>query len=231
MRVALVAAAIAIAVVAGAAQAQQHDDQSVLRALWNSPGTISGAFSDSSLRQLPIAQVTGIINDLNARCGDLHSVVASAQPGRFLLGTARCEIPVAVRRDHDGQIVGLWFSSPARRGVPLHEVLDAIERFDGSVSYAVLQDGNLIAGHAQNKPFAVGSAFKLIVLAALLEHIDAEQAAWSDIVSLSSRHISLPSGRLRKIPPSSPITLHTLGGFHDRGKRQYGGRHVDGVHR
>ena len=51
---------------------------------------------------------------------------------------------------------------------------------------------------------------KLIVLAALHERIEAGEACWADVLTLSARHVSLPAGRLRDMPPGSPLTLHTL---------------------
>ena len=192
---------------------QVPSDESVLRALWTDVESLSGVLSNEFLRQLPVARLKSIMDDLNARCGELLEVEKAGEPGRFVLTTASYEVPTTLLRDSEGRIVKLWFSTPARRGVSLKAALAAIGRFDGAVSWTVLRDGKLIAGRDRDKPLAVGSAFKLVVLAALLECIEAKEARWSDTITLSDRDISLPTGHLHKLPPGSPITLHTLAAF------------------
>lgn len=60
-------------------------------------------------------------------------------------------------------------------------------------------------GQAQ---FAIGSTFKLYILAALSRGVDEGRLSWDQVVPLSSR--SLPSGIAQDWPAGSPITLHTL---------------------
>ncbi len=213
MKVAAVLAMIGMVAIESAVHAQQRDDESVFHALWDDPRGAASFFSESFLRQVPVERVAEIIGDLAARCGTLQTVRKEARPGRFTLQTAHCALPAMLHRDHSGEIVGLWFEAPARRNVSLDDVLKALKRFDGTISYAVLQNGTLIAGHAQDEPLAVGSAFKLAVLAVLRERIDAKEAHWADTVTLSTHHVSLPTGRLRTMPPGSPLTLHTLAAF------------------
>ena len=57
---------------------------------------------------------------------------------------------------------------------------------------------------------AVGSAFKLAVLAALKDQVAAGALAWDDVATLEAGHISLPSGILQAWPVGSPLTIHTL---------------------
>ena len=58
------------------------------------------------------------------------------------------------------------------------------------------------------RPLAIGSAFKLFVLAELVREVKAGERRWSDVVPLGST--SLPSGLLQDWPEGSPITLHSL---------------------
>lgn len=57
-------------------------------------------------------------------------------------------------------------------------------------------------------PLALGSAFKLYVLAALAEDVKAGRRKWTDVVPLTEK--SYPSGQLQDWPEGSPVTLHTL---------------------
>ena len=58
------------------------------------------------------------------------------------------------------------------------------------------------------RPLAIGSAFKLFVLAELVRAVKAGERRWSDVVPLDRQ--SLPSGLLQDWPKGSPITLHSL---------------------
>ena len=210
MRLTAVLAAVVMAMFGEWSHAQPRSDEDVLRDLWSDSGASEGLFAASTLQQLPFAQIAEFVTDLVARCGDLETVHASDGPGHYVLQTARCELPTKLARAQSGEIVSLWFGAPARNDASLDEVLDALKRFDGMASYAVLENGNMIASHAPDEPLAVGSAFKLVVLAALQQRIEAREARWADVLTLSARHISLPTGRLRDMPPGSPLTLHTL---------------------
>jgi len=57
-------------------------------------------------------------------------------------------------------------------------------------------------------PLALGSAFKLYVLAALAEDVKAGKRKWTDVVPLTEK--SYPSGQLQDWPQGAPVTLHTL---------------------
>lgn len=59
-----------------------------------------------------------------------------------------------------------------------------------------------------DQPLALGSAFKLYVLAALAEDVKAGRRKWSDVVPLTEK--SYPSGQLQDWPEGSPVSLHTL---------------------
>jgi len=59
-----------------------------------------------------------------------------------------------------------------------------------------------------DKSLALGSAFKLYVLAALAEDVKAGRRKWTDVVALTEK--SYPSGKLQEWPKGSPVTLHTL---------------------
>src|SRR6185436_9794365 len=66
----------------------------------------------------------------------------------------------------------------------------------------------MLASLEPEQPLAIGSAFKLFILAELNRQIGAGQRHWSDVVTLDRR--SIPSGSLQTWPPGSPMTLHTL---------------------
>jgi beta-lactamase class A len=80
----------------------------------------------------------------------------------------------------------------------------------GSVNawFGPLEGGAPVISMGADTPLALGSAFKLYVLAALAEDVKAGRRKWSDVVPLTEK--SYPSGRLQDWPEGSPVTLHTL---------------------
>lgn len=59
-----------------------------------------------------------------------------------------------------------------------------------------------------DSPLALGSSFKLYVLAALAQDVKAGKRKWTDVVPLTEK--SYPSGQLQDWPKGAPVTLHTL---------------------
>jgi acetyl esterase/lipase len=85
------------------------------------------------------------------------------------------------------------------------------ERFSelpGEASFQLkcLDDGKVIAASQPDKRLAIGSAFKLYVLATLVDR----QVPWEKVVKIEDRHKSLPSGEMQNWPAGSPVTVHTL---------------------
>lgn len=74
--------------------------------------------------------------------------------------------------------------------------------------FAPLDGGAPVININGDKPLALGSTFKLYVLAALAEDVKAGRRKWSDVVPLTEK--SYPSGQLQNWPKGGPLTLHTL---------------------
>jgi len=80
----------------------------------------------------------------------------------------------------------------------------------GSVTalFTPLDGGAPLINVGPQRSLALGSTFKLYVLAALAEDVKAGRRKWSDVVQLTEK--SYPSGKLQDWPGGSPVTLHTL---------------------
>ncbi|HSJ77555.1 MAG TPA: serine hydrolase, partial [Erythrobacter sp.] len=80
----------------------------------------------------------------------------------------------------------------------------------GSVNawFGPLDGGTPAISIGADTPLALGSTFKLYVLAALAEDVKAGRRKWTDVVPLTEK--SYPSGQLQNWPQGSPVTLHTL---------------------
>ncbi len=101
-------------------------------------------------------------------------------------------------------------AEPASAQVPA--LFGEIVGLPGDVSLAAARleesgPANFLTDKAE-RPLAIGSAFKLFVLAELVRQVKAGERRWSDVVPLGAP--SVPSGLLQDWPSGSPITLHSL---------------------
>ncbi|MGI9502916.1 MAG: serine hydrolase [Geminicoccaceae bacterium] len=190
--------------------ASDQTDEQVLEAIWRSPDTSAPFFSALFLQQIPAGQLGSFLGGMIEQCGELITIQKTSKTGEYGMVTDRCEIPTVIARNADGKVGRLSLYQPVRRHASLDDLLRDIKAFDGSVSYAIFENGDQITGHDTDRPMAVGSAFKLIVLAAIRDLVEERKAGWADVVTLKKKHVSLPSGDLHRMPIGSPYTLHTL---------------------
>jgi hypothetical protein len=73
--------------------------------------------------------------------------------------------------------------------------------------YAGTAGGTAIHSLAATRPGAIGSAFKLYVLGALADAVDAGKAKWADELAINTTWKSLPSGAMRNEPAGKRFTL------------------------
>lgn len=130
---------------------------------------------------------------------------------RFERGLAKGGI--AIDPGEDDRINELRFTSVdalAVEGDTPRAIAADLAALPGSVNawFAPLDGGAPVVSINPGKPLAIGSAFKLYVLAALAEDVKAGRRRWSDVVPLTEK--SYPSGQLQNWPQGAPLTLHTL---------------------
>jgi hypothetical protein len=175
-------------------------------------------FSPAFLAQVPPSRVREIAAQLRASYGparkaeriDAISPTTGTVAVRFERAVVRMQMAVNPKPPHlvEELLVGDVESTAA--DVPA--LFGQIVGLPGDVSLiaARLEDGgpaNFLTQKAE-RPLAIGSAFKLFVLAELARAVKAGERRWSDVVPLGRP--SLPSGLLQDWPKGSPITLHSL---------------------
>lgn len=118
-----------------------------------------------------------------------------------------------IDRDDDDRISGLSISSIQ----PLiHDPVGLIERLDALPGEAGLLIARLGAdgtiepqlAHRANERLAIGSAFKLYVLAALARSVERGEHSWDEVVPLTVQTFS--GARLNHFPDGAPLTIQTL---------------------
>ena len=129
---------------------------------------------------------------------------------RFERGIAKGGI--AIDPGENNRINELRFTSVdslAVAGDTADKIAADLGALPGSVNawFGPLGGAPVISGNV-DVPLALGSTFKLYVLAALAEDVKAGRRKWSDVVPLTEK--SYPSGQLQDWHQGAPVTLHTL---------------------
>ena len=229
MKSALALAAALMAVAPAAAQPAAQSAQTAeapspalrqraedLLRLFRGEGDPATMFTPEFLRAVPAAQLQAITAGLAAQHGRTLSV-AGIEPRSATAGMVRLDMERAVVRLNvtlesaaPQRIIGLLVVGVDVKGDTLEALLGEFRALPGQSSLAVARLGDapaFLARHDSARPMAVGSAFKLFILAELDRQIRAGQRRWSDVVPID-RHS--PSGPLQQWPAGAPVTLHTL---------------------
>jgi beta-lactamase class A len=163
-------------------------------------------FSADFLAQVSAAEVNAVIAGLPATLGAYQSVEYT--PPKFVAHFSKGTMDVLIHLDVDDKIDGLLFKPPEIAASSLGDALGTLQRVAGTVSYAVVENGRPErAALNPSQLLAIGSAFKLAVLNALLDEINGGSRHWNDVVPLAQQWKSLPSGVLRTWPTGTPLTL------------------------
>ena len=123
---------------------------------------------------------------------------------------ADVEIDTTAVLDAEGRFVGLLFGPPVPVGGTVEDFVAAIAALPGRNLGHVLTNGELLAGHEPERVLAVGSAFKLVLLAALNDAIEAGTIALDDVVNFDPALRSMGGGVLETWPDNTPLTVATV---------------------
>ena len=186
------------------------EPQEAYRALFeDEKEALKALFSSTFLRVIPTERLLEIRERYLKQLGAFVSAEL-LEEGRFKLtfegGEVESNLSLA-----DGLITSLWLGPPALRGDQLNTLKGLLSDLEGEASVLILKGRKeVIFEHNARAPLSVGSAFKLYVLKALLNEVEAGQRSLSDVVRLNRYARSLPSGILQDWPLNTPVTLGTL---------------------
>ncbi|MEA3052906.1 MAG: hypothetical protein QOG72_1809 [Sphingomonadales bacterium] len=184
----------------------------------NGQGRSEQLFSPTFLAQVTPAQVAAIAAELRESYGTAREVLSVEASGpaaatvSIAFERAVVKMKLAVGADPPHLIEGLLVIGAEATAVDVPTVFGEIVGLPGEVSLAAARleesgPASFLTQQAE-RPLAIGSAFKLFVLAELVREVKAGERRWSDVVPLGPP--SLPSGLLQDWPKGSPITLHSL---------------------
>ena len=189
-----------------------------LVALFNGTARPKTMFTPAFLADVPEDRLAAIAKQVTAQLGVARAVdrIDAKSPNMgvvmlaFARGTATIDLVIEAAAPH--RIEGLLITGSEVTNDSFATILDELAGLpaDTSLSVARLSDGAPapVATHHAERPMAIGSSFKLFVLAELVRAIGAGERRWDDAAPLT--HRSLPSGFLQAWPRGSPLTLHTL---------------------
>src|SRR3569623_373113 len=165
-------------------------------------GDIAALFDPAFLAQVPEAQLRAILIQLHASMGKALAVAAidAVQPnaGRIRITCEQGVISMnlAVSPDTPNRIVGLLITGTTAPEASLDAVVAALKAEPGLTGFALarLDNGPPAASVSldADRPAAIGSAFKLAILAELIRATNRRERHWDDIITLEGT--PLPGG-------------------------------------
>jgi beta-lactamase class A len=189
--------------------AQRVADQIV-----QNPANVSGLYAPSFLQVVPVDKIISLYQTLFSQNGPVLHVMLDSRTGpssgKFIFACNDVQMPVTLDIEPDAphRVIGLWIGPAGPRVNSLDQIAQKLAELPGEVSFQVqcLDDGKVLAAHDPDRALAIGSGFKLYILATLSH----QRIAWDKVVTLEDRFKSLPSGELQNWPAGSPVTVHTL---------------------
>lgn len=183
-------------------------------------------FSPMFVKKIKMEQIGKIVRDLRAAHGQLDVLSVEADGDDLVTAIvvgqkSRQEFRVPASVDKDGRIKGLFFQpAPGRDNPPI----ESFDRLNARLAEACespafglyrLKPGDALELepiHRLNadRPLAVGSTFKLYVLAALAEQIAAGTLAWDRPVPIQESLKSLPSGVMQNEPDGKAFPVREM---------------------
>lgn len=202
--------------VAPSAALQQRSTE--LLAILNGGGDPAATFAPAFLAQVPAAQVRAIAAQLAGSMGRALAV-ASVVPASATTATVKIRyergiatMGLAVANGTAGQIVGLRVLGAGPDIATLPAALDAIRALPGVTGLALAELGSgpprMLHAIAPDRSMAIGSAFKLVVLAELVRQIEAGQRRWDDTVTLDGTE--RPAGGYNQMPKGTVVGVREL---------------------
>ena len=192
----------------GKAQQSITAQQALARVLQQAPAQAAW-FAPNFVAQIPMTQIDAIVKQYTATLGAFQRADATADGFTVVMekGTA----PSKIHLDSEGRIDGLWFGTPSpAKPVSLEDAIKELSALPGKTAALVLEEGKPLASLHPEDALAVGSAFKLAILAAAQQQTAAGKLRLDQTFALKKEWKSLPSGVLQGWPDGTPLTLATL---------------------
>lgn len=206
---------------AGEGAALKKQAEKLLPALQEQMIAIDQLFTEAFIKTAGRQEIESLLREVGRRNGHAMSVRM-----KRIIGPYQAEIEfrfpkqvkvpatMAIERTPPHRITGLLFKPAQADNQSLDSLLQALKNQAGSTAVLIRRlspapEANILAWE-ENAILSIGSSFKLIVLAALVDAVQAKELRWSDVIQTREEWRSLPIGWLQDWPAGSPVTMHTL---------------------
>ncbi len=181
-------------------------------------------FDASFVKAVPPAKIRELCSGLFQAHGAITSIsrtdstgpLAAKYDAVFANGSVM-PVTLGLTSSPPHSIVTLWFGPPAPGIADLAAAVETLKSLPGQVSFAAYEltpEGLVpLAELEPDRVLAIGSAFKLYILGALIQDVSLGKRKPEGIVRIENRHRSLPSGKLHTWPGATPLTLYALATF------------------
>jgi Beta-lactamase enzyme family len=166
---------------------------------WFAPELLSKASADTLRRA---------VRQLVDNNGAFEGVARRGE--EYLVELERALVPTVVGFDAEGRMTTLFFKRPIPRFGNVDDAKSAFTALPGKVALLVMQGNHSLMAFNDDQPLAVGSAFKLSVLAGVVDTVADGKLAWTDAKTLQDNWRALPTGILQDWPADSVLTVQTL---------------------
>ncbi|MGE4583664.1 MAG: serine hydrolase [Sphaerochaeta sp.] len=170
------------------------------------PDTLS--FTKQFSSAVPLVSMNQLLAQLTGQLGHFKQVEGNANP--YTVAFEKGTVTAYISLDGQGRIAGLQFTQIVRNDGTLSDAVAQLISLNQQTSVLIRKNGEVLASHLPDVPLAVGSAFKLGVLAAVDDAIQAGRLRWDQSIALQDAWKSLPTGILQDWPAGSPVTVGTL---------------------
>lgn len=177
-----------------------------------------GVFTPAFLAQVPEAQIRGVIAQFTAQYGAVRGLegVDAASPYAGLIHIryerALVHMQLAIEPAPPHLVHGLQLTGADMAGDSMESVLAELSTLPGQVSFVIARLGPAApvptSSIQPDRALAIGSTYKLFILAELSRQVQTGQRRWSDVVAVDRR--SIGGGTVAALPQGAPVTLHTL---------------------
>lgn len=186
--------------------------------LLSGAGGYESFFSPGFRQAVPKPQFDAITAQIAAANGPPLAVegydMASPHRGRVRLRfrDAIATLAMAVGTAPPHQVEGLLFEGIASQEKSLDEIAAALRGLHGETGFALARLGAgapaFLLQHQPDRPLAIGSAFKLVILAELVRATNSGERKWSDMVTLDGSQLA--GGAYAASPKGTQVSLREL---------------------
>jgi beta-lactamase class A len=192
-----------------------------LIAIFNDGGDVAATFAPEFLAQIPEAQIRALAAQLTGQLGKAVRVTslkpAGASRAALVIGFEKGSATMGMALDPGptAKIAGLGITGTQTAAVAgiatLADAAAAFKALPGQTGFVVADlspKAAPLAALEADRPLAIGSTFKLVILAELVRAIDAGARKWDDAIVLDGTE--LPAGGFNQMPKGTSVPLRKL---------------------